>query len=59
MASKFKKGDPVKVNTVVPSGEVQSMRMDDDGIVYCLLEWVDIDGKAQKRWFAEDELISA
>lgn len=59
MATKFKKGDEVKVKTVVPSGAVQALRMDDDGVVYCLLEWVDDDGQTQQRWFAEDDLIGA
>ena len=59
MATKFKKGDDVKVNTVVPQGAVQALRMDDNGVVYCLLEWVDVDGNSQKRWFAEDDLILA
>lgn len=57
MATKFKKGDEVKVKTVVPSGPVQALRMDDDGTVYCLLEWVDGEGQTQQRWFAEDDLI--
>jgi uncharacterized protein YodC (DUF2158 family) len=59
MASKFKKGDLVKVNAVVPSGEVQALRMDDEGTVLCLLEWVDRNGATQKRWIPEDELITA
>jgi uncharacterized protein YodC (DUF2158 family) len=59
MATKFKKGDEVKVNTVVPAGPVQALRMDDDGVVYCLIEWVDVDGNDQKRWFAEDDLVMA
>lgn len=59
MASKFKKGDAVKVNAVIPSGEVQALRMDDDGVVHCLLEWVDRDGATQKRWIPEDDLITA
>lgn len=58
MATKFKKGDSVKVNQVIPQGPVQALRMDDDGVVYCLIEWTDADGVAQKRWFAEDELIA-
>lgn len=57
MATKFKKGDSVKVNTVVPSGPVQALRMDEDGTVYCFIEWVDVEGQTQQRWFAEDDLI--
>jgi uncharacterized protein YodC (DUF2158 family) len=57
MATKFKKGDEVKVQAVVPQGPVQALRMDEDGTVYCLVEWTDKDGQTQQRWFAEDDLI--
>jgi hypothetical protein len=30
--------------------------MDEEGVIYCLVEWTDIEGKIQQRWFAEDEL---
>jgi hypothetical protein len=53
----FKKGDNVRVKTVVPEGPVVALLMDEDGQIYCLLEWVDIDGKSQQRWFLEDQLI--
>jgi len=59
MATKFKKGDEVKVQAVVPQGPVQALRMDEDGTVYCLVEWTDKDGQTQQRWFAEDDLIGA
>ena len=59
MATKFKKGDEVKVRTVVPSGPVLALRMDDDGVVFYLLDWVDENGVSQQRWFAEDDLIGA
>lgn len=59
MATKFKKGDAVKVSAVVPSGPVQALRMNDDGAVYCLIEWIDADGNKQKRWFTEDDLVVA
>ena len=59
MATQFKKGDTVKVTTVVPSGPIQAFRMDEDGVVYCLIEWTDAQGNSQKRWFAENELTSA
>lgn len=58
MATRFKKGDAVKVNTVVPNGPIQALRMDDDGVVYCLLEWKDVNGEVQKRWFAENDLTT-
>jgi len=59
MATQFKKGDTVKVRTVVPEGPVQALRMDEDGTIHYLIEWVDVQGKSQQRWFEEDELIGA
>jgi uncharacterized protein YodC (DUF2158 family) len=54
--AKFKKGDAVTVKAVIPQGPVVALRMDEDGVIYCLVEWTDVDGKAQQRWFAEDAL---
>lgn len=59
MASQFKKGDVVKVSAVVPQGPVQAFRMDEDGVVYCKIEWVDANGVQQERWFNEAELTKA
>lgn len=59
MATKFKKGDVVKVNAVVPQGPVQALRMDEDGIVYCMLQWTDANGVEQERWISEADLIKA
>lgn len=59
MATKFKKGDNVKVGAVVPSGPIQAFRMDEDGTVYCKLNWTDDKGNDHERWFAEDELVKA
>lgn len=58
MATQFKKGQVVRVVTVVPQGPVQALRMDEDGTVYCLIQWTDVDGNAQERWFAEGELTA-
>jgi len=58
MATKFKKGDGVKARQVIPSGPVLALRMDEDGNVYCLLQWTDVDGNVQERWFLEDELTA-
>lgn len=60
MATKFTKGDVVKVKAVVPQGPVVKFRMDEEsgGISY-LLQWVDAEGHAQERWFTEDELTEA
>ena len=59
MATMFKKGESVRVNTVVPNGPVQALRMDEEGTVWCLLEWVDAQGNTQQRWFNEGELVAA
>jgi hypothetical protein len=59
MATKFAKNQQVKVKTVVPQGPVQALRMDEDGIFYYLIEWTDVDGKAQSRWFEEKDLVEA
>jgi uncharacterized protein YodC (DUF2158 family) len=54
----FKRGDSVKINTVIPSGPVLKLRMDDEGLVQCLVEWIDGDGVIQQRWFDEADLIA-
>lgn len=59
MASTFKKGDVVKLTTIVPEGPVQSIRMDDDGVVYYLVKWNDQSGNEQQRWFSEDQVTLA
>ena len=59
MATEFKKGQVVRVREVVPEGPVQALRMDEDGTVYYLIQWTDVDGVAQERWFAEDVLVGA
>ena len=60
MATKFAKGDVVKVKAVVPQGPVIKFRMDEEsGAVSYLLQWVDVDGHTQERWFTEDELTEA
>ena len=59
MATAFKKGDVVKVKAVVPQGPVQAFRMDEDGVVFCLIEWTDAEGNVQQRWFEEDTLTGA
>ena len=56
MATKFAKGDKVKLITVVPEGAVEKLRMDEDGNVFYLLAWIDANGEQQERWFAESEL---
>ena len=55
----YKKGDVVKLKAVVPQGPIASMRMDEDGTVWCLLDWTGDDGLVHSRWFKADELESA
>ena len=56
----FKIGDQVKVKAVIPEGPVQRMRMDEaTGEISYLVEWTDVAGEVQHRWFKEDELVGA
>jgi hypothetical protein len=59
MATKFAKGDDVKVIGVIPQGPVEKLRMDEDGNFFYLISWKDTKGVTQQRWFAENELASA
>lgn len=59
MATTFKKGDVVKVVAVIPQGPVLALRMDDEGVVSYLIEWTDVNGNAQERWFEESQLTGA
>lgn len=54
----FKKGDTVRLNAVLPTGPVLALRMDEDGNVSYLIEWTDMDGAQQQRWFAENQLVA-
>lgn len=54
----FKKGDLVKVKTVVPEGPVVSLRMNEDGVVSYLVQWTDAEGVEQQRWFEEEQLTA-
>lgn len=56
MATKFVKGQQVKLIAIVPQGPVLKLRMDDDGVIWYLISWTDAQGKVQERWFREDEL---
>lgn len=52
----FRKGDTVTLNVAPPTGQVLSLRIDDEGNVQYLVEWVDADGAHQQRWFDENAL---
>lgn len=59
MATKFAKGQEVKVITVVPQGAVEALRMDEDGNFFYRISWTDASGQQQTRWFEEAELTQA
>lgn len=59
MATKFVKGQEVKVSGVIPQGPVKALRMDEDGNFYYLIEWTDANGISQERWFDEANLVEA
>jgi uncharacterized protein YodC (DUF2158 family) len=56
MASIFKKDDVVEVQVTTPKGAVESIRMDENGMVWYLISWVDSSSEMQHRWFPEDQL---
>jgi len=55
----YRKGDTLKVKAVIPTGPVLALRMSEDGDISYLLEWVDLEGESQQRWFREEELEPA
>ena len=59
MATKFAKGQEVKVNAVIPQGPVTALRMDEDGNFFYQIEWTDVNDVKQNRWFREEELVTA
>lgn len=59
MATKFKKGDAVKVNAVLPQGPVEALRMTEDGEFYYMISWTGADGNELTRWFKEEDLVAA
>lgn len=59
MATKFSKGETVKLIATVPEGPVQALRMDEEGNFFYLVKWTDAQGNVQQRWFEEDKLTSA
>lgn len=59
MATKFAKGEKVKLITVVPTGDVQALRMSEDGVFSYCISWTDENGEPKTRWFEEDQLTTA
>jgi hypothetical protein len=59
MATKFAKGQAVKLIAVIPEGPVMALRMDEDGNFFYMVEWTDADGNTTQRWFEEAQLEQA
>lgn len=56
MAASFKIDEVVKLVSVLPQGPVKQLSVNQDGDIQYLVEYVDVDGVTQVRWFREDEL---
>lgn len=59
MPTTFTKNQTVRLKAVVPQGPVIALRMNEDGEFFYLVQWTDANGKAQRRWFREEELEAA
>ena len=59
MATKFKRGDSIKLVVPLPQGVVKDFRLDAEGAVQYLMEWAAEDGTVLERWFDEDALVAA
>ena len=55
MATKFAKGQEVKLAAVVPQGPVKALRMDEDGTICYMITW-EANGVTHERWFTEEQL---
>jgi hypothetical protein len=54
----FKKGDTVALKSVIPSGPIIGMRMDEDGNIQYCVEWTSGEDTLH-RWFDEADLTAA
>ena len=59
MATTFVKNQNVRVKAVIPEGPVTALRMNEDGQFFYLVQWTDVNGNVQSRWFKEEELETA
>jgi hypothetical protein len=59
MATKFQKGQTVRLDKTVPQGMIEKLRMDENGNFFYLLQWTKENGETTSRWFAENELVAA
>ena len=58
MATKFTKNQEVKIKAVIPQGPVLALRMTEDVVFFYLVQWTDIEGVVQQRWFEESKLAA-
>jgi uncharacterized protein YodC (DUF2158 family) len=58
MAANFKKGEQVKVKVFAPSGPVVDFRIDSEGEILYLVQWEDVNGNTQQRWFSEEDIVA-
>ena len=58
MATKFTKNQEVKIKAVIPQGPVLALRMTEDGVFFYLVQWTDVEGVVQQRWFEESKLAA-
>ena len=56
MATTFVKNQNVRVKAIIPKGPVTALRMNEDGQFFYLVQWTDVNGNVQNRWFKEEEL---
>jgi len=47
MATKFQKGETVRLDKTVPQGPVVKLRMDEEGNFFYLVKWTDAAGTTQ------------
>jgi len=59
MPTTYTKNQNVRLKAIVPQGPVIALRMNEDGEFFYLVQWTDANGKAQRRWFKEEELEAA
>ena len=59
MATKFQKGQTVRLDKTVPQGTIEKLRMDENGNFFYLLQWTKENGETTSSWFAENELVAA
>ena len=59
MATTFVKNQNVRVKATIPEGPIIALRMNEDGQFFYQIQWTDVNGDVQSRWFREEELEAA